>query len=70
MAYTEAGKRASMKYIKENYDRLNIKVPKGRRSAIEAVAKAKGMSINGLVNNYLRESAGMTEAEWKQPAEE
>lgn len=70
MAYTEAGKRATMKYVKENYDRLNIKVPKGRRVTVEAIAKARGESINGLVNSFLREAAGLSEDEWKQNPEE
>lgn len=69
MAYTEAGKRATMKYVKENYDRLNIKIPKGRKATVEAVAKARGESINGLVNSFLREITGLTEQEWKQNEE-
>lgn len=70
MAYTEAGKRATMKYVKENYDRLNIKVPKGRRATVEAVAKSQGESINGLVNRFFREAAGLSESEWKASPEE
>ena len=69
MAYTEANKRATMKYIKANYDRLEIKIPKGRKAAVEAHAKAKGESINGLVNALLRADMGLSEADWKQSEE-
>ncbi len=66
MAYTEASKKATMKYIKENCDRLEIKVPKGRKATVAAVAKERGESINGLVNAFLREAAGLSEEEWKR----
>ena len=52
------------------YDDLRIRVPKGRRLDIEAYAKIKGESVNGLVNNLLREALEMTEEEWKQSAPE
>lgn len=48
------------------YDRLAITIPKGRKADVEAHAKAKGESINGLVNNLLRADLGMTEEEWKE----
>ena len=70
MAYTEAGKRATMKYMKANYDRIEIKVPKGRKAAVEAHAKSEGESVNGLVNALLRGDMGLTESEWKESAEE
>ena len=65
MAYTKAGMRAVDKYVKENYERLNIKVPKGRKVAIEAHAQSKGESVNGLVNALLRAELGMSEEAWK-----
>lgn len=70
MAYTKAGMKAVDKYVKENYDRLNIKIPKGRKAAVEAHAKSKGESVNGLVNALLRGDMGLTESEWKESAEE
>ena len=66
MAYTKAGMRAVDKYVKENYERLNIKVPKGRKAAIEAHARGRGESVNGLVNALLREKLGQSEDEWKR----
>ena len=69
MAYTKAGMKAVDKYVRENYDRIGIKIPKGRKAAVEADAKSAEGSINGLINKFLRESLGMTEEEWKAPAD-
>lgn len=50
----------------EAYDSLRIRIPKGRKATVEAVAKARGESINGLVNGFLREAAGLSEDDWKR----
>ena len=43
------------KYNKENYDRLNIQVPKGQKAEIEKHWKAKGYkSLNAYVNELIR----------------
>ena len=65
MAYSKAGMKAVDKYVKENYARLNIKIPKAQREAVEAHAQGKGQSVNGLVNALLRDDMGLTEGEWK-----
>ena len=67
MAYTKAGMKAVDKYVRENYDRIGIKIPKGRKTAVEAYAKSIDESINSIINKFLRESLGMTEEEWKSP---
>lgn len=54
------------KYNAENYDSLRIVVPKGRKQTVEAYAKGRGESINGLVNSLLRNALGFSEIEWKQ----
>lgn len=69
MTTTKAQQKAVNKYIKNNYDSLRIVVPKGRKAAVEAHAKAKGESINGLVNALLRADMGLSEADWKQAEE-
>lgn len=66
MSYTKAGMRAVDKYVKENYDRLYIKIPKGRKADVEAYAKSKGESINGLVNALLQNAMGIAGEEWKK----
>ena len=70
MAYTKAGMKAVDKYVRENYDRIGIKIPKGRKAAVEAHAKRKGESVNGLINALLRADMGMTEDEWKRMEDE
>ena len=57
-------------YNEKAYDRLAITVPKGKKQAIEAHAKAKGESVNGLVNALLRADIGISEEEWKKPMQE
>lgn len=47
------------------YDRLNIVIPKGLKQAVEAHAKRKGESVNGLVNELLRVDMGLSEDDWK-----
>ena len=65
MAISKAQQRAVNKYIKGNYDRINLVVPKGRKAAIEAHAQSKGESVNGLLNGLLRAELGMSEDAWK-----
>lgn len=52
------------------YDDLRIRIPKGRKGEVEAYSLTKGESVNGLVNNFLREALGLSEEEWKRPPEE
>lgn len=66
MTTTKAQQKAVNKYIKSNYDRLNITIPKGRKQAVEAHAHERGESVNGLVNRLVRAEMGLTEDEWKQ----
>ena len=56
---------ANNRYNEKVYDRINIAIPKGRKLTVEAYAKSRGESINGLVNLLLREEMDMTESEWR-----
>lgn len=49
MATTKAQQRAVAKYVKANYDRIEIKAPKGTRDVIQAQAKACGESVNSFI---------------------
>lgn len=66
MATTKAQQKAVAKYMKNNYDELKIRVPKGRKADVEAHAKHKGESVNGLVNALLRADMGVPEEDWKK----
>ena len=56
-------------FNEKTYDRISVTIPKGRKAAVEAHAKSKGESVNGLVNALLRADMGLTEDEWKKPEE-
>jgi len=58
------------RYNAKAYDQLPIRVPKGKKAVIDAYAKERGVSVNGLVNNVLREMLGMSEEEWKVVTDE
>ena len=62
-------KEYAKKYLK-NQDELKIRIPKGRKADIEAHAKARGESVNGLVNGLIRADMGLTEEQWKRREEQ
>ena len=49
MAISKAQQRATAKYIKNNYDDIKIRIPKGERDKIRAFAELRGMSLNAFV---------------------
>ena len=48
-------------YNKMNYDRIEIKVPKGKKAVIKEAAKAAGQSVNEFINQAIDERMGKTE---------
>ena len=56
MATTKASQRAVNKYMRENYDRINLTVEKGKKDAIKAHAESKGESVNGFINRAINET--------------
>lgn len=59
----------SRNYNEKAYDRLAVTIPKGLKQAVEAHAKSKDLSVNGLVNELLRADMGLPAEEWKAIAE-
>lgn len=53
MPYTEAQKRATAKYNAKAYDRIEIKVAKGRKAEIQAFAESHGESVNAFVTRLI-----------------
>ena len=49
MATTKAGQKAVNKYVKNNYDRINFTVSKGKKDIIQGVAEQQGKSVNGYI---------------------
>lgn len=56
MATTKAQQRAVSKYMKENYDVYQVRMPKGRKDIIKAHAESKGESVNGFINRAIEEA--------------
>ena len=56
MAVSKAQQKAVHKYVKANYDRMELTVPKGQKEAIKAHAEARGESVNGFVNRAISET--------------
>lgn len=48
-------------YNKMNYDRIEIKAPKGKKAVIKEAAKAAGQSVNEFINQAIDERMGKTE---------
>lgn len=41
------------KYVKNNYDRINVTMPKGQKDIIKEHADARGESVNGFINRAI-----------------
>ena len=54
MPISKAQQQATAKYVKSNYDRIEIKVKKGWKEAVEVVAEAKGESVNGYIKGAIK----------------
>lgn len=58
MATTKAQQKAVHKYVKTNYDRMELTVPKGRKEEIKAFAAAQGETVNSFINRLINEAMG------------
>jgi predicted HicB family RNase H-like nuclease len=71
MAISKKQQASVHKYVKENYDRIELTVPKGRKADIQAHAATKGESVNAFINRAINETMDcdtpvtMTEGERK-----
>ena len=46
---SKAQQKAVNKYVKNNYDRINVTFPKGQKEIITEAATAAGESVNGYI---------------------
>ena len=53
---SKAQQRAVNKYVKANYDRVNVTFPKGRKESIKAHAEAQGERVNAFINRAIMET--------------
>ena len=56
MPVSKAQQKAVSKYMKENYDVYQIRMPKGRKAEIQAHAQAQGESVNGFIGRAISET--------------
>lgn len=52
---SKAQQKAVNKYVKNNYDRINVTLPKGKKEIIEKAAAESGESVNGYIKTAINE---------------
>ena len=55
MPVSKAQQKAVNKYMSQNYDRINLMVPKGKKDTIKAHAESHGQSVNSFINEAIDE---------------
>lgn len=56
MPASKAQQKAVAKYMKNNYDEIKLRVPKGEKEKIKSHAESNGESINGFVKRSIDET--------------
>lgn len=49
MSYTKASMKATDKWVKNNYDKVVVNIPKGQKEIWKNVAKKQGLPLNAFV---------------------
>ena len=73
MAYTNAQKRATQKYIRENLEEIRFRVRKGEKAVLQEAAKQAGQSMAQYVIHAINAHAGkqlLTPTEGQNNAED
>lgn len=52
---SKAQQKAVAKYMKNNYDEVKVRMPKGKKDKIKEHAKNQGESLNSFVNKAIDE---------------
>ena len=50
---SEAQKRAVAKYNANNYDRVELRLEKGKKDIVKAFAESQGKSLNSFINEAI-----------------
>jgi predicted HicB family RNase H-like nuclease len=56
MPASKAQQKAVNKYMRENYDRINLTMPKGKKAELQTHAQSRGESLNSFVNRAIDET--------------
>lgn len=62
MSVSKAQQASVNRYVKANYDRINVTMPKGRKDMIKAHAETRGESLNAFVNRAINEAMARDES--------
>lgn len=65
MAISKAQMRAVAKYNNAHYDRIEVKVPKGRKADVEKHAAKFGESVNAYANRLFKVDMGYDDDSWQ-----
>ncbi len=58
---SKAQQKAVAKYMKNNYDELKVRMPKGKKDIIKTAAENQGKSVNGFINEAIDEKINKNE---------
>lgn len=53
---SKAQQKAVNKYVKNNYDRINVTFPKGKKELLRHHASEHGESVNAFINRAIDET--------------
>ncbi len=56
MPASKAQQKAVAKYMKNNYDEIKVRVPKGKKESIQNYAASKGESLNAFINRAINQA--------------
>ena len=59
MPVSKAQQKAVSKYMKENYDEIKIRIPKGQKEIVQVYAQKRGESVNALIWRLLQDVMGV-----------
>lgn len=70
MPASKAQQKAVNKYIKNNYDEVKFRVPKGQKEIIQQHTAQTGESVNAFLNRAVNETIGRDRAKEEELCEE
>lgn len=56
MTVSKAQQKAVNKYVKDNYDKVLLTMPKGKKDIIKSAAEKQGESVNAFINRAIDEA--------------
>ena len=56
MPYSASQNKATQKYIKNNYEEIKIRIPKGKKEQYKQLASKKGLSLNSFIVELMEQS--------------